>query len=221
MLLRGCHGACSRATTSGCGPRGDRLRRSGGMALDDSADGDSVTMGMAGELVEEAARQVAGQVKWFDATRGFGFVLSEDVERDILLHVNVLRSFGQSSVAEGSKVELTVTRSARGYQALEVLAIEAPELGATDAQPAGPEYLRPVADDVPCEPARVKWFDKAKGFGFANVFGRTEDVFIHAEVLRRSGLADLGPGEAVCLRVTDGQRGKLAVEVRPWEHADA
>ena len=171
-----------------------------------------------GSAAAEAALQVEGVVKWFDATRGFGFVLSEMVERDILLHVNVLRTFGQSSVAEGSRIEMRVTRSPRGYQALEVLSVEAPAPG-TEAVDAGPEYLRPVSDDVPCEPARVKWFDKAKGFGFANVFGRGEDVFIHAEVLRRSGLADLAPGEAVCLRVTDGQRGKLAVEVRPWENA--
>ena len=170
-----------------------------------------------GDAVDDAVQQVAGQVKWFDAGRGFGFVLSEAVERDILLHVNVLRSFGQSSVAEGSRVELRVTKSARGFQALEILSIEAPE--SSEEHDVGPEYLRPVADDVPFVPARVKWFDKAKGFGFANVFGHPEDVFIHAEVLRRSGLADLSPGEAIGIRCTDGQRGKLAVAVTPWEQA--
>ena len=166
---------------------------------------------------EDEVRRVAGSVKWFDAGRGFGFVLSEAVERDILLHVNVLRAFGQSSVADGSRVEMTVARSARGYQAVEILSIEAPDPGTADPEATGPEYLRPVPDDVPVVPARVKWFDKAKGFGFANVFGQPEDVFIHAEVLRRSGLADLAPGEAVCLRCVDGARGKLAVEVRPWD----
>ena len=166
----------------------------------------------------DEAQRVSGLVKWFDATRGFGFVLSEEVERDILLHINVLRAFGQGSVAEGSHVELTIVRSPRGYQALEVLAIEAPSVEAAEAEAGLPEYLRPVPDDVPHEPARVKWFDKAKGFGFANIFGHPEDVFIHVEVLRRSGLADLAPGEAVCIRVSEGQRGKLAVEVRPWEH---
>ena len=69
------------------------------------------------------------------------------------------------------------------------------------------------------EPARVKWFDKAKGFGFANVFGRPEDVFIHVEVLRVSGFADLASGEAVALRVLDGRRGRMAVQVLSWESA--
>jgi CspA family cold shock protein len=65
----------------------------------------------------------------------------------------------------------------------------------------------------------VKWFDKAKGFGFANIFGKPEDVFLHVEVLRRSGLADLQPGEAVSLRVTEGKRGLMAVQVASWEAA--
>ena len=41
------------------------------------------------------------------------------------------------------------------------------------------------------EAARVKWFYKAKGFGFANIWGSSEDVFVHVEILRSSGLADL------------------------------
>ncbi|WP_308914945.1 cold shock domain-containing protein [Jannaschia sp. LMIT008] len=173
------------------------------------------------DIVEEESKEVSGHVKWFDATRGFGFVLSDAVERDILLHVNVLRNFGQSSIAEGSLVQLRVVRSSRGFQALEILSIQAPEAVQDDAATDVPEFLRSVDDDVPYEPARVKWFDKGKGFGFANVFGNPEDVFIHAEVLRRCGLADLAPGEAVCIRSTDGQRGRLAVEVRPWEHFSA
>ena len=79
-----------------------------------------------------------------------------------------------------------------------------------------------TAEDLanqPLEPARVKWFDKAKGFGFGNVFGRSEDVFIHIEVLRRSGFSDLAPGEAVTLRIIDGKRGRMATQVCSWESA--
>jgi CspA family cold shock protein len=75
------------------------------------------------------------------------------------------------------------------------------------------------AADAPLEPGRVKWFDKGKGFGFANIFGRNDDVFLHAEVLRRSGLSDLQPGEALAMRVIDGKRGQMAAEVHAWEAA--
>ena len=72
---------------------------------------------------------------------------------------------------------------------------------------------------LPMLPARVKWFDKVKGFGFANVFERSDDIFIHVEVLRRSGFADLQPGEAVGLKVIDGKRGLMAALVLSWEAA--
>ncbi len=107
----------------------------------------------------------------------------------------------------------------RGVQAVEVLDIEPPVGGSfplmDENAPSTPEDIAAL----PLEPARVKWFDKGKGFGFANVFGRPEDVFIHIEVLRVSGFADLQAGEAVCLRIIEGKRGRMAMQVASWEAA--
>ena len=164
-------------------------------------------------------REVFGQVKWFDPAKGFGFVVADEGGPDILLHANVLRNFGQSSVADSARVHILVQETERGVQAVEVLGIEPPEgavgLPLADFAEIDPEIIR----QAPLEPARVKWFDKGKGFGFANVFGRAEDVFVHIEVLRRSGLADLQPGEALAIRVIDGKRGRMATEVCAWEAA--
>lgn len=170
---------------------------------------------------EKDGAHVRGTVKWFDPTKGFGFVVSDSGGPDILLHANVLRNFGQSSVADSAGIEIIVQETARGIQAVEVLHIEPPMSGdyASVAAEAGSEIAEPLDLSLPLEPARVKWFDKAKGFGFANVFGRDEDVFLHIEVLRRSGLADLQPGEAVSLRVVDGKRGRMAMQVTSWEAA--
>lgn len=164
---------------------------------------------------------VTGVVKWFDPTKGFGFVVSDSGGPDILLHANVLRNFGQSSVADSAGIEVIVQETARGIQAVEVLRIEPPATGEGNGQPleGEGEIGEPVDLSLPLEPARVKWFDKAKGFGFANIFGRPEDVFLHIEVLRRSGLADLQPGEAVSLRVVEGKRGRMAMQVTSWEAA--
>ncbi|GHF53289.1 cold-shock protein [Seohaeicola zhoushanensis] len=162
---------------------------------------------------------VRGQVKWFDPAKGFGFVISDEGGPDILLHVNVLRNFGQSSVADGARIEVITHRTERGVQAVEVISITPPERAdspvLTDFADMDMDALR----QRPLEPARVKWFDKGKGFGFANVFGRPEDVFLHIEVLRQSGLADLQPGEALAMRVIEGKRGRMAAEVHAWEVA--
>ena len=162
--------------------------------------------------------KVWGQVKWFDATKGFGFVVAEDGGPDILLHANVLRNFGQNSIADGSVVQIAVQSTERGKQATEVYQISAPRDAEPHSETASTPALPEDLSDAPLEPARVKWFDKIKGFGFANVFGRPEDVFIHMEVLRSCGMADLIPGEAICIRVVDGPRGRMAAEVRSWEY---
>jgi CspA family cold shock protein len=162
---------------------------------------------------------VEGVVKWFDPVKGFGFVVSDAGGPDILLHVNVLRNFGQSSVADGARVELEVQRTDRGVQATQVLSLLPPAtgeaVGLSDIAALDPA----VVAAAPLEPARVKWFDKGKGFGFANVFGKRDDIFLHMEVLRRSGLSDLAPGEALALRVIEGKRGHMAAEVFAWEAA--
>lgn len=168
---------------------------------------------------QQDQRRVEGRVKWFDPAKGFGFIVADDGGPDILLHANVLRNFGQGSVADAARITVMVQMTARGAQAVEVLQILPPEGdAAAPIEDLGDSDAAEIAA-LPLEPARVKWFDKVKGFGFANVFGRPEDVFIHIEVLRRSGFADLGPGEAVCLRVIEGKRGRMAAQVLSWETA--
>lgn len=157
-----------------------------------------------------------GCVKWFDPAKGFGFIVSEIGGPDILLHANVLRAFGQTSIAEGARVRVEVQTTPRGVQAVSIQEIEPP---APDRNVSATilSEIEELEREARLEPARVKWYDRAKGFGFANVFASPSDVFLHAEVLRRAGLTDLQAGEAVSIRVADGRRGKLAVEVGPWE----
>jgi CspA family cold shock protein len=167
---------------------------------------------------DKAPLAIQGRVKWFDPGKGFGFIVADEGGTDILLHANVLRNFGQSSVSDGAAITVKVQKTARGQQAVEVLEITPPpgaQLILTEEDGGLPEDYA----ELVLEPARVKWFDKDKGFGFANVFGRPEDVFVHVEVLRVSGFADLQAGEAVCLRIMEGKRGRMAVQVVSWEGA--
>src|SRR6056297_1789126 len=81
----------------------------------------------------EDVRRLTGRVKWFDPGKGFGFVIADSGGPDILLHANVLRNFGQSSVVDGAVVEIDVQDTDRGMQAVEVHAISPPE----DIEPSG------------------------------------------------------------------------------------
>ncbi|MFN3955063.1 MAG: cold-shock protein [Pararhodobacter sp.] len=168
--------------------------------------------------IERGLPRLRGSVKWFDPVKGFGFIVAESGGPDILLHVNALRNFGQSSVCDRAGIEVSVQQTQRGLQAVEVFEVTPPAPDG-EQEPTAFEIDEVALQALPLEPARVKWFDKVKGFGFANVFGRAEDVFIHMEVLRRSGFADLQPGEAVALRITEGERGRMAVLVGSWEAA--
>lgn len=170
------------------------------------------------EQTRDADTRVSGHVKWFDPAKGFGFLVADNGGPDILLHANVLRNYGQGSVADGARIDVVVQSTGRGLQAIEIESITPPDMDDVapleDFSGVSPEEIA----SAKLEPARVKWFDKAKGFGFANVYGKSEDVFIHIEVLRRSGLSDLFPGEALALRAIDSKRGRMAVEVLAWEN---
>jgi cold shock protein len=149
---------------------------------------------------------VSGRVRWFDTTRGLGFIEAGDGTGEILLLARTLRAFGVSSVAEGARIVVRVEITEKGRRAAEVLDIEPPD---TEEPPAGAG---------PLEPARVKWFNRAKGFGFVNVYGRREDVYLHMETLRRYGFGEVAEGEALAVRVMRGPRGLAVAEVRSWDY---
>ena len=166
----------------------------------------------------EPSNLKSGCVKWFDPAKGFGFVVSDAGGPDILLHANVLRNFGQGSVVDGTIITMDVQQSERGLQAVQIFSLTPPDSLA--AVPMMRDMEDISVEDIlaqPITPARVKWFDKGKGFGFANIFGDSADVFVHIEVLRRCGLSDLQAGEAIGLRLIDGKRGRIAVDVVSWE----
>ena len=80
--------------------------------------------GIDSETAETAVR-LAGVVKWFDVTRGFGFVVADDpIYGDGLVHFSVLQAHGRRSLPEGPRVELLGARGGRGCHAPSELTID-------------------------------------------------------------------------------------------------
>ncbi|EBA11986.1 cold shock protein [Roseobacter sp. CCS2] len=150
-------------------------------------------------------------MKWFDAYRGFGFVVIDGIETDFLLHQNILHGFGRTSIAEGSSVEFAYQSTENGFKIIEIFAIAPPSPRAVPDPQLEPDVV--LEERIP---VRVKWFDPSKGYGFVNAFGCAEDIFVGAATLRKSMLGDLQSGDALCVQIAETEGRKSVFSVHDW-----
>jgi cold shock protein len=173
--------------------------------------------GTVRELVDDTGTdlvELTGVIKWFDVSKGFGFIIPDNGMPDVLLHVTCLRRDGFQTAYEGARVVVEVSQRPKGLQAFRIVSMDE-STALHPAQMPPPRTHVTVTATSGLERAQVKWFNRLRGFGFLTRGEGTPDIFVHMETLRRYGLAELRPGQTVLVRFGPGPKGLMAAEVRP------
>ncbi len=161
--------------------------------------------------------QAKALVKWFNVTKGFGFVAPLDGTPDAFLHISVLNRAGLQELADGTEIECEITQGPKGPQVVRILEVTGTAPATAAAADTG--HNRRAADAAPGPAVEmagtVKWFKPDKGFGFVTADDSSKDVFIHKSVLRRCGLNQLEAGQRVQMKVQEAQKGREATWILP------
>ena len=162
-----------------------------------------------------AVGNATGTVKFFNAQKGFGFVVRDDGGEDVFVHISAVEAIGLRELAEGQKLAFTLTdRNGRISATDLVIEGEILEPKPRSFEDRGPRERSGGFERTPSDGTRyegtVKFFNGQKGFGFIQRDDGAPDAFVHISAVERSGMHDLAEGQRVSFELEMDRRGKQA-----------
>ena len=150
--------------------------------------------------------QAEAVVKWFNLTKGFGFVAPSDGSSDAFIHSSVVARAGLRDIAEGTKLLVMISDGTKGRQVVSIVQV----MGVGEI----PRSARPLAIGPEAElTGIVKWFKPDKGFGFVTPDDGGRDIFVHRTVVLRTGMQSLESGQKLKMTVQTASKGREASSI--------
>ena len=150
---------------------------------------------------------ISATVKWFNRTKGFGFVQRGDGSPDAFLHISVVQQAGHRDLPEGTVIICSIAEGQKGPQVASIHRIDhLPDVPSAPQRDMGGGASETIE-------GRVKFFNVERGFGFVIPEGGGQDVFVSVRTLERVGMNSLEPNQRVRLYCRMGHKGPMAERV--------
>lgn len=171
---------------------------------------------MSGTQDSSTLSPVKAKLKWFNKTKGFGFVIPEDMpDINAFLHITALLEASCQSLGDNAEMSCLIEEGPKGHIVKKITEI----LFDGDPGTVSPLNDGGFSDDSLDNETfemdgEIKWYKPEKGFGFVVPDDGKKDVFLHKKCLDKLGLESLESGRKVRMIVREVPKGREVVSFK-------